>query len=230
MARTPPKLEDAHPALVRALLDISTEYADRYRDRALRLVWVNRSIAEQQRAYSKGHSRLDGITGFSRHNFLPALALDVWVYAVEEQPESGLFHSDDPALKEATLILRSGNLGLSGREVWAEYEKYGEIAERTKGINQSVFWGGNWATIKDGPHIEMGSRDRIWELQRLLESAGFDPGPVDGLWGPKTKKAYYAASQDSCGSKKRSRGSWICHPDVWSWLWRRDVGDDSEVA
>lgn len=29
----------------------------------------------------------------------------------------------------------------------------------------------------------------VTELQRLLEAKGFDPGPVDGKWGPKTAEA-----------------------------------------
>jgi lysozyme family protein len=30
----------------------------------------------------------------------------------------------------------------------------------------------------------------IWSIQQELKEAGYDPGPVDGRWGPRTKVAY----------------------------------------
>lgn len=39
------------------------------------------------------------------------------------------------------------------------------------------------------------SRQEIRELQTLLQNAGFDVGPIDGLWGPLTQAAVDAAKQ-----------------------------------
>jgi peptidoglycan hydrolase-like protein with peptidoglycan-binding domain len=33
------------------------------------------------------------------------------------------------------------------------------------------------------------SRDRYKEIQQALSNAGFDPGPVDGVWGPNSEDA-----------------------------------------
>ena len=34
------------------------------------------------------------------------------------------------------------------------------------------------------------TEDEIKNLQRILKSNGFDPGPIDGVWGPQTESAY----------------------------------------
>lgn len=43
------------------------------------------------------------------------------------------------------------------------------------------------ATAKDGAALE-GAND-IAALQRLLREAGYAPGPVDGIWGPRSRRA-----------------------------------------
>ncbi|HHV78205.1 MAG TPA: hypothetical protein GXX40_01085 [Firmicutes bacterium] len=45
-------------------------------------------------------------------------------------------------------------------------------------------------TIKASPLLYAGTvGDLVAELQMLLKSRGFDPGPVDGIFGPRTEKA-----------------------------------------
>ena len=34
------------------------------------------------------------------------------------------------------------------------------------------------------------TKEEIKNLQRTLKATGFDPGPIDGIWGPKTESAY----------------------------------------
>ncbi len=50
--------------------------------------------------------------------------------------------------------------------------------------------------LKRGPHIEVNRRllkkPEVRDVQRLLKRKGFDPGPVDGLFGPRTLQAVLA--------------------------------------
>jgi len=52
------------------------------------------------------------------------------------------------------------------------------------------------------------SREEIRLLQVQLEAAGFDPGPFDGMLGPKTKSALqqYRTVHGSSTSRKLSSG------------------------
>jgi len=219
MARTPPRLADAHPALARGIVELAERYAEAYPSRALSIIWVHRSPEEQNRAFEKGYSKVDGKNSFSRHNFLPSLAADVWVYGVEEQPDGGLFEGRPGRDQGASLILRRGDLGLNSKEVWREYEQMGEIAAQITGITKPLFWGGHWARIKDGPHIEVHARDRVLELQRVLRDLGSSPGELDGLWGSNTRRAYEDVCEHFGFTKKKVGGSFPCHPDVWKRMW-----------
>lgn len=49
--------------------------------------------------------------------------------------------------------------------------------------------------------LEMGHKGRkVLEMQKMLKAAGFDPGPLDGLFGPRTLKAL-KAYQTATGEK-----------------------------
>jgi len=37
----------------------------------------------------------------------------------------------------------------------------------------------------------------VLELQMILENLGYDPGPIDGVFGPRTKKAVMKFQQDN---------------------------------
>ena len=43
------------------------------------------------------------------------------------------------------------------------------------------------AVVKDRSKI---TKDQVREAQELLTELGYNPGPIDGLWGPSTSKAY----------------------------------------
>ena len=44
-----------------------------------------------------------------------------------------------------------------------------------------------------GPHLETGSDgDRVEQLQEALSALGIDPGPIDGIFGARTKTAVSA--------------------------------------
>ena len=67
------------------------------------------------------------------------------------------------------------------------------------------------ATVSERPTLKLGSEGSIVEeLQRRLLDEGFDPGPVDGIFGPKTK-AVVVSYQDSFGLEPDG----VCGPITW---------------
>lgn len=67
------------------------------------------------------------------------------------------------------------------------------------------------ATVSERPTLKLGSEGSIVEeLQRRLLDEGFDPGPVDGIFGPKTKAAV-VSYQDSFGLEPDG----VCGPITW---------------
>jgi peptidoglycan L-alanyl-D-glutamate endopeptidase CwlK len=74
-------------------------------------------------------------------------------------------------------------------------------------------WGGDWASFKDEPHIELqkakvfnGNRvlDTAREWQKILKAKGFYTGELDGAFGTKSMNALKAAT----GSKERNEKTW----------------------
>jgi len=49
--------------------------------------------------------------------------------------------------------------------------------------------------------LGVGDMELIKAIQTALRDAGFDPGPVDGLWGPRTQGAFTAALRPTPGPK-----------------------------
>ncbi|MCZ6518444.1 MAG: peptidoglycan-binding domain-containing protein [Actinobacteria bacterium] len=65
--------------------------------------------------------------------------------------------------------------------------------------------------VSERPTLKLGSEGSILEeLQRRLLDEGFDPGPVDGIFGPKTKAAV-VSYQDSFGLEPDG----VCGPITW---------------
>ena len=51
-------------------------------------------------------------------------------------------------------------------------------------------------------------------LQQLLQGRGFDPGPIDGIWGPRTRTALYSAiGEVSFTVSGDKRQVWLLVPD-----------------
>ena len=80
---------------------------------------------------SKVVTYLDGIDKKSKHNYTPALAVDVWKYPIDWSETEEMNHF-------AGFVL-----GVAQRM----YDK-GEIKNKLE-------WGGNWASFKDMPHFQL---------------------------------------------------------------------------
>jgi murein L,D-transpeptidase YcbB/YkuD len=67
----------------------------------------------------------------------------------------------------------------SARAQLAQLNQYGQLQQ---------------STAQDTSQLEMGAvptlnPDKIRQVQQALQNKGFDPGPIDGIFGPKTKEA-----------------------------------------
>lgn len=78
----------------------------------------------------------------------------------------------------------------------------GVVGPSTRTVIQTVA-----AALPSAPALDAGNRilrpgyrgDDVRQIQELLQMAGFDPGPIDGVYGPKTQEAV-AAFQEEHGS------------------------------
>src|SRR5690606_10169784 len=62
-------------------------------------------------------------------------------------------------------------------------------------LRRGVSLGGN-AAIWTGQPLRRGDRGTaVWDLQNLLKYTGFDPGAIDGVFGPATEAAVKAAQK-----------------------------------
>ncbi len=80
------------------------------------------------------------------------------------------------------------SMGSSGRRPVAPSEKLqGEQSLVRDGVVGPDTWS---ALLAAQPLVRLGSRGRpVQELQQLLVASGFDPGPLDGVFGPLTDTA-----------------------------------------
>ena len=57
-------------------------------------------------------------------------------------------------------------------------------------ISRRAHAGNRWEPIEEPKHKDLKKRQRlVRRVQQLLHEKGYRPGPVDGLWGPKTAAA-----------------------------------------
>lgn len=89
----------------------------------------HRTLEEQQDAFKKGNSKIDGITNKSRHQTIPSQAVDVIPYPCDWNDKESFY-------KLATVIFKASNeLGVK------------------------LNWGGHWKSLQDMPHFELKRRD-----------------------------------------------------------------------
>ena len=242
-----PSLAELHPSLATALQSAARKYALSNPGRCLSLVWGHRSLQKQQEAHVDGKSKIDGITRFSLHNYSPALAADCWVTvtAMPDRPYLVCGRADKVKPPVGLIVLSSklkmtGGLDLSPSEVFAEYKQYGRAAVATTvGLPHTrpgspvpwantLEWGGSWKKFVDGPHVQLAERDRYYLLQKMLAAGGWYNDALDGLFGPKTKRAVTEAGRHFNCRAAVSRGPLRCHPQLWRRL-HDELGECNEV-
>lgn len=79
--------------------------------------------------------------------------------------------------------------------------------------------GGPQRTGSDCPRVELSQESRgpkVQQLQRVLAEKGFDPGAIDGHFGPATQRAVIAFQQEKGVTADGSVGS-----DMWRKLFRK---------
>lgn len=204
--RTPPRLEDLATWLRLRVNALAVAHRAANPGTALCLIWGHRTPEEQQRAYAAKRSKLNGKTRFSLHNYMPALAADLWVYT---EAADDVFYENRPP-RDAGLelqLMQKGSL-----KNW--YIPMAYLAEM-----EGLEAGALWRTFRDGPHVQVPKRQRIVMLQSALAYNGYDVGGCDGILGRKTRKAISGAKIES-GIRHDSRGPMPAHPDLWKWLHR----------
>ena len=205
--RTPPRLEDLHPWLRWRINDIAVSHRISLPDASLCLIWGHRSVEEQKAAYAAKRSKLDGVRKFSRHNYRPSLAADLWVYTGSDDDDPILYEGR-PSKKEGLSLplLQKGSLK-------RYYIPLGALA-REAGLEAGALW----RTFRDGPHVQVPKKERMKLLQDVLNSRGFDVGVADGIIGPKTKAGIEKAA-DLSGERGYFRSSLMpVTPALWAWL------------
>ncbi len=81
-----------------------------------------------------------------------------------------------------------------------------------RGEKYGLFWGGNWSTLVDRPHLEIPltivkgglAKDSAMIWQRYLQKSGFYKGAIDGIFGPASLKAL----KEETGEAERNVVAW----------------------
>jgi len=236
---------DLHPVLLDALQRAAAQYhwkqKTQDRNRSLSLVWSYRSLEAQQRAHARGHSKKNGVTSFSLHNYTPTLAADCWLVVPDDKVDPVLVEgrADKPPHSTSgqggKIILgaklgMTGGLDLDSKGVWLEYRRWGRtLAATTVNLpsplgaagppwRNTLEWGGHWEKFRDGPHIQLKKRDRAYLLQLSLQERGFQPGPLDGILGSRTRLAMRRAGKEAGLTPFVNSRSWPVTPELWAWL------------
>jgi len=250
---------DAHPVLLDTLQRAAASW-DQTRAQELLAPWLGwqphlslrvkgtlRSLEAQQRAFRRGHSKLDGVARPSLHQYgPPAPAVDLWVYATPE-PGPLVWDLVQAAMpQDAKRILGGTDLGApeghpdrrqARRTVGRVYTSWGyhaqEVPTAWPGAAwvDSLVWGGTWTQPEapdrrrrtrfyDGPHLQLSARAMTAQVQHGLAQAGFEPGPVDGLPGKRTRRAHRAWCRSRAVPCRyiRGRRAFPFDPPTWDLL------------
>ena len=137
------------------------------------------------------------------------VSLDGWVVtAIDLENKNGLGQAieDDARIGKYPWLKYMNHSGqhLDSRDLdgdgktWEEYpssDQHVHLSIRTDYQNKSI--------ISTFDPFGTGGNDMelIKAIQSALRDAGFDPGPVDGLWGPRTQAAFTAALRPTPGPK-----------------------------
>jgi len=107
----------------------------------------HRTLERQKELYDQGKSKIDGISKKGKHNYSPALAIDLYAYHPNLETRKKIAY-DVP-----TLCIIAGVILSCAKEL----EEKGEI-------KHSIRWGGNWdndgvilydQSFDDLPHFEL---------------------------------------------------------------------------
>ncbi len=100
---------------------------------------------------------------------------------------------------EAAVKVFQKNMGLSADGIVGK-----ETEDNFEGVMRSP---------KPGPTLRLGSKgDEVKSLQETLKKVGYDPGAIDGIFGPKTEAAVKAIQQ---------KNNMVVDGVVGTWTWRK---------
>jgi len=200
-----PLLDNAHPVLHKVFDRAAAIFAEKFPRRAIRVVGSTRAFDTQLRAFKSGKSKLDPRIKPSRHLYTPSLAIDCHIYAVEpeNQPVGGYWQTKPGVPAELILI---PNKKWSYKDIQHEYRNFGYEMQAWPDSNLKgarLVWGGSWKQADvvdrwklprffDGPHVQLSDKCCVELTQKMLVDHDFNPGPIDGLWGGKTRSALAA--------------------------------------
>lgn len=107
----------------------------------------HRSVEKQNEYFQQGKSKIDGITRKGKHNHLPSLAVDVYIYHPELEMRRKIVYSKSHLAYFA---------GIVDSVAWELYND--------KQVSHVIRWGGNWdgdgiidfdQSFDDYPHFEL---------------------------------------------------------------------------
>ncbi|SFK16959.1 peptidoglycan L-alanyl-D-glutamate endopeptidase CwlK [Halobacillus dabanensis] len=96
-------------------------------------------------------------------------------------------HHDGRAV-DFFLVTKDGKNAL-----WTVNDRWIQAANIAKSLGFQ--WGGDWTNFRDYAHLELPlnkERKETKNIQTKLSRLGYSPGPIDGIFGPRTKSAVKA--------------------------------------
>lgn len=110
----------------------------------------NRSLLRQKQLFDEGKSKIDGISKKGKHNYIPSLAADIYIYHPDLNTRRKLLYDKIHLSYVAGIIQASAE----------------ELADKGE-VNHKIRWGANWSmdgvidydqSFDDYPHFELVKR------------------------------------------------------------------------